>query len=52
MRSDIKQRISIGDRVTIKQRRLNKLTPLFKPTPSIVIYTKGALKLKLRTAIT
>ena len=35
--------LQIGDRVMIKQRKLNKLTPIFQPTPYIVIYTKGIL---------
>ena len=32
-----------GDRVTIKQRKLNKLTPIFEPTSYRVICTKGTL---------
>ena len=34
----------IGDRVMVKQRKLNKLTPIFEqPPPYIVIETKGTL---------
>ena len=34
----------------VKQRKLNKLRPIFKPTPYIVIYSKTALaKIKLKT---
>ena len=36
----------------VKQRKLNKLRPIFKPTPYIVTYPKTALaKIKLKTVI-
>ena len=45
MTSDIMQRISlqIGDRVMVKQRKLNKLTPIFQSTSYTVINAKGTL---------
>ena len=33
--------LKIGDRVIVKQRKLNKLTPTFEPTSYIVIETNG-----------
>ena len=33
--------LQIGDRVIVKQRKLNKLTPIFEPTSYIVIETNG-----------
>ena len=35
--------LQIGDRVIVKQRKLNKLTPIFEATPYIAIETKGTL---------
>ena len=35
--------LQIGDRVVVKQRKLNKLTPIFEPTPYIVIETNETL---------
>ena len=35
--------LQIGDRIMFKQRKLNKLTFMFEPTPYIVIETKGIL---------
>ena len=35
--------LQIGDRVTVKQRKLNKLTPIFQITHYIVIETKETL---------
>ena len=35
--------LQIGDRVIVKQRKLNKLTPIFEATPFIAIETKGTL---------
>lgn len=35
--------LQIGDRVTVKQRKLNKLTPILKPAPYRVIDIKGTL---------
>ena len=35
--------LQIGDRVTVKQRKLNKLTPILEPAPYRVIDIKGTL---------
>ena len=35
--------LQIEDRVMIKQRKLNEITPIFEPTPYRVIDTKGSL---------
>ena len=35
--------LQIGDRVMVNQRKSNKLTPIFEPTPYIVIFTKEIL---------
>ena len=35
--------LQIEDRVMVKQRKLNKLTPIFEPTPYIVIETNETL---------
>ena len=35
--------LQIGDRILVKQRKLNKLTSIFKATPYIVIETEGTL---------
>ena len=41
----------VGDEVMIKQRKFNKLTPIFEPTPCIAIYKKTLIKAKPITAI-
>ena len=35
--------LQIGERVTVNQRKLNKLAPIIEPTPYIVIFTKEIL---------
>ena len=35
--------LQIGNRGMVKGRKWNKLTPIFEPTPHIVIETKGTL---------
>ena len=35
--------LQIGDRVMVKQRKLNNLTPIFDPTPYIVTGRSGTL---------
>ena len=42
--------LQIGDRVTVKQTKLNKLTPILEPAPYRVIDIKGTL-IKAKQAI-
>ena len=42
--------LQIGDRVTVKQTKLNKLTPILEPAPYRVIDIKGTL-IKAKHAI-